>query len=384
MKTITILGPIANSGGRAIEVNQIAKSLEKQYSVQIISVEPFDERKSIVIKGLQNSKAISINKLLYKGSISFKILGLLASIKNKNLSNPYNFINGKYSKKFLRYNQKREIIISQIISKSDLVILPIQLGSNFFKAAIEQCYEAKIPCIVRITGKIPVLDTNAIAFLKKVNLFIHHSERNAELLFQILKVPFQIIDQYAPEEKELLSLPLDKIKPLRFGFLGRFSSEKGAYEIASFFADSEEELVMGGDGPDKAKILNIIDNKPNCSYLGYIPSGEKSLFMRELDVLIIASYEEAGPLTGIEAMAAGKIILSTEVGAMPERMKGLKYNPWFQINKNKTLIERINYLHNLPEESLNKLATQIRKRYLANFKELKIASSYLNIIRQYI
>jgi hypothetical protein len=48
-----------------------------------------------------------------------------------------------------------------------------------------------------------------------------------------------------------------------------------------------------------------------------------------MDCLIIASPKETGPLTGVEAMASGKLIPTTPVGAMKWRINNLDHHQFF-------------------------------------------------------
>ena len=375
-KRILIIGPIASSGGRTVEVNHVAKALHEKYEVQIISTEYVKENSFYNFHS--RTAPTSIDQILFKKYLLLRIAASLSHWKNKTAVEPHGYTNNIFSKKFLDYEQKRKKLLFEVIENSDLVILTIQLYSLFSKTIIERCHLKKIPCLVRITGTVQV-DANHLDYLKKVSLFLHHSKTNAMRLKKYLGVPYQIIDQSALEEQSLLSLPLEKKFPLTFGFLGRFSQEKGALELSEYFAKSRDKFLMAGNGPLKEKILGNIDGNKNCQYLGYILPYQKKDFFENIDVLIISSYEEAGPYTGLEAMAAGKIIISTKVGAMKERMRSTDNNFWFDINDLSTLDQAVSRLQRLNEESLILISQKLRSKYKKFYSEETVSKLYLNL-----
>ena len=211
-------------------------------------------------------------------------------------------------------------------------------------------------------GTIYPFEKSNFEFLNKVTKFIHHSEKNASNLNAIYNLPYAIIDQCAIEDSKLLPLSIAKTKPLRFGFLGRLSIEKGIIELVDFFSNqSEYQLIVAGNGP----LLNqIIDNK-NIEYIGQIEPQRLNVFFEKIDVLIISSHEESGPLVGLEAMAAGKIIVSTNVGAMKDRLLDTNNNFWFELNnisELKNIFEKLNTLE------LETIANSNREKYLKEYQ----------------
>jgi len=60
-------------------------------------------------------------------------------------------------------------------------------------------------------------------------------------------------------------------------------------------------------------LRSLAKNNPNIVFKGQLGNSKTHQAFRDNDCLIISSSEEAGPLTGIESMAAGKIMISTRV-----------------------------------------------------------------------
>ena len=347
-KKVLILGPIGDFGGREVEANIIARALEHDFDVCILST-GYMTSDSFALKNLKKVKWASVSKKIVSKNPILFFLSFLSRIINKGKLKNYGYLNNLISKKIFDLDKLYQKEIEKMLKESNLVILCVQLKSKFFPEIVSFCDENKIPCLVRTTGTIREISQSEFSFLKKVNLFIHHSEANAQNLNKQINLPYSIIDQCALNEKQLLALQVKSNSDLRFGYLGRLSEEKGVLPIADFFSKTSLPLIIAGDGNQKKELLEIISNKSNCEFMGSVSNENLALFFDAIDVLIIPSHEESGPLVGLEAMAAGKIIISTKVGAMEERLRGIK-SFWFDIHNLTSLqiaIEKINKLTNI-------------------------------------
>lgn len=113
---------------------------------------------------------------------------------------------------------------------------------------------------------------------------------------------------------------------LVFGSLMRLGPEKGLPMLIEAFAAARRSvpdirLVLCGSGPMRTSIERAVRDlgvADAVTFSGHV--ADPVSFYSSVDVFIIASDEEGGPITGVEAMAAGLPIVSTTVGAMPERL----------------------------------------------------------------
>jgi glycosyltransferase involved in cell wall biosynthesis len=142
-------------------------------------------------------------------------------------------------------------------------------------------------------------------------------------------------------------------------------------------------LYLVGDGEQKADVLRKIENVNTIRYLGVLNNEDLEMFFEKIDVLIIPSKEETGPLVSLEAMAAGKIIMSTKVGAMMERLENTENQFWFE-NTEASFVREINKLSVLSEKQLSKIKTKNRERYLERYSKEVISSSYLELVNKLI
>ncbi|WP_333875324.1 glycosyltransferase family 4 protein [Flavobacterium sp.] len=378
-KKLLLFGPIGDFGGRDVEVNIIAQSLSNHYEISIVSTKYFT-RKSYALRNLPSVSATSFQQELYKSSCFIRFWAYVMYLKNNKKQQPYAYVQNAVSKRFFNFEKKKEAIVTRCITESDVVIACVQPSSAYLKTALEISARQKKPFWIRTTGTIRTLQPEMFDFLKKATGFIHHSQANALNLNRQLPLPYVIIDQCAQEEQKLLALPIPE-KKMVFGYLGRLSPEKGILELIRFFQNYPEgQLRISGNGPLQQEVLDTIKDYDNIRYLGQSHPDELQLFFAPISVLIIPSHEESGPLVGLEAMASGRLIISTEVGAMKERLAGTKNDFWFQINHPHSFFDSLAAVNALPNEAFHEIAQNNRQRYLAEYQFSAIQQKYRNCL----
>lgn len=112
--------------------------------------------------------------------------------------------------------------------------------------------------------------------------------------------------------------------PLRIGFLGRLSPEKGTRELVeaarALLADvTTMTVAIGGDGPDRDwmtyEASGLIE-QGSLRFHGEVR--DTATFFGDLDVLVIPSHNEGLPYVLLEAMAAGCAVVAFGVGGIAE------------------------------------------------------------------
>lgn len=382
-KKILIVGPIGDFGGRDVEVNIIANALEEITVVTVLST-IYMSKKSFSIQDLRNTKWTSIEKQLYKKNIFLRVLSKISKYFNRGNKLAYGYINNSLSKKIFNLNAHYAQILSTQIIKANVVIVCAQLSTRYLKEIVECSKLNNIPVMVRTTGTIRDISASKANFLKQVNLFIHHSEANAQNLNKQIPLPYTIIDQCAILEHQLLNIPIHFKEPLRYGYLGRLSEEKGVIPITKYFLGNNNPFIIAGDGAQKKELLKLIDQQSNIEYIGLVKSDEIADFFKKIDILIISSYEESGPLVGLEAMAAGKIIISTNVGAMEERLQKNDNSFWFKIENIDSFDYCVKQINDLSLDNLTLLGSNLRKIYLKKYTKSHIKAVYQNTIKQFL
>lgn len=379
---VLVIGSIADFGGREVEVRCIMDVLSVEYDVLLFSTGPITER-SMVFTG-QHFFWSSLYKELHKSSFLLKVLSLLNKKCNKSSLPDYLLISNKVSSLFFDFEKANKQILKKQVASVDIVLFCGVFTNGYFKELISYCSDFKKPFLMRTTGTIFEIPEDVIESLSSIHTILVHSHLNEIMLKNRFFNNIKLIDQTTLAEKDLVRLDINKSSQLVFGYIGRFSPEKGIVELLEFFNKLEEKIIIAGKGPLLMDVKSKCDNAFNLDYIGEILPNEIVDFFKKIDVLIIPSYEEAGPLVGIEAMAAGKIIFSTKVGAMEERLNNTKNDFWFEIQKEDSFLELIEKLKQKSQDEIVEIREINRLKYLKMYSKDTIKNQYLDVIEDVI
>lgn len=111
-------------------------------------------------------------------------------------------------------------------------------------------------------------------------------------------------------------------------FVGRLSFEKGIFVLLEAFKKNKHTLDIVGDGPLKSSLIEYV-NKNNfedrINFYGHLPTNRVSQMVIDAKALILPSetYENA-PISILEALSFGKIVLGSNLGGIPEMIHDFK------------------------------------------------------------
>lgn len=377
-KNILLISPVAKQGGRELETGFIASTLAKKHNVKVISTSNY--YKSSQVLEFSGFEFTSLNKELLQHSFLLRLVAKTLSVKNAISEISHALSNVSLKKKF-GVEQKKIKLLEDKINGCDIVFICAQLSSNYLEEIVDFAKRLGKPIYFRTTGTIRERQLQNRDWLHNVTKFIHHSQKNASVLHAKIKVPFTVIDQCAYNEKELLKIPIKEKAISSFFVLSRLSSEKNIAQVISSFNLTnipKTELNIYGSGPLESELKILAKESPNIHFKGQVNRQEVLSIFKSNDCLIISSKEEAGPLTGIEAMAAGSMILSTKVGAMEERIPTLDI--WYD-GTEKGLIKKLKESYNTSAHDNFKKREVLRERYLKDYSLERIAQKYVLCIR---
>ena len=101
--------------------------------------------------------------------------------------------------------------------------------------------------------------------------------------------------------------------------VGRLSSEKGHADLLHATTGLQAHLVIIGDGVDRAPLEKLraeLGLESKVTFLGFQPDVRP--YYSLADVVVLPSHSEGSPNVLLEAMAAGRAIVATQVGGVPE------------------------------------------------------------------
>lgn len=379
-KKILIFGLIGNFGGIAVEVGFIADLLSKNYNVELLSSNKIDYYSPAVI----NHKNVTWNYIarkLYTDNFIIRTSSKLAKLINNRNQEAVNFIGNKISHKFYDLEKLHLDEIKKSIKNNDLVIFFGYFESKWLKEVVDYSYNNNTPFIFRTTGIIRTIPFHLANRFKENYLILVHSNYNLKKLIANNINNGFIVDQTSTSENKLLEISSDLNRgELTYGYLGRFGKEKGILEFLTVMKNLKKSLVFAGDGPLLQEVERLTHQESNFIYLGKLNTSEIFNFFEKIDVLVIPSFEESGPLVGIEAMAAAKLIISTRTGASMDRLDGTDNQFWFDIKEPNSLVETIQRVEDLPLEMLKKIKLQLRKKYTLNYSNTSLNAQYNRIL----
>ena len=143
--------------------------------------------------------------------------------------------------------------------------------------------------------------------------------------------------------KENLDLPPDKVQVLVMGvpeissepykarqffhllYAGELSERKGLPQLLDALSKthSKIKLVIAGKGDTRSYVelatkLEILDR---VRFAGFLPSHEIHKLLAKADCLILPSRAEGLPVSVLESLSAGRVPITTMVGALPEYLQ---------------------------------------------------------------
>lgn len=193
--------------------------------------------------------------------------------------------------------------------------------------------------------RIPVVSWQHAAYLKPgsafllryqqrmTSLWIADSERVSELTARRLRVePNRLLTWpiFAADSCATWATPWDGHEPLRIGSLGRLHPIKGYDVLAEaislldrggFRAPVEWVVTVAGDGPERERLLKIIDGASHARIhlAGYV--SEPTSFLAGLHAYVQPSRSEGFCIAAHEAMQAGLPVLASAVGGLTHSVR---------------------------------------------------------------
>jgi glycosyltransferase involved in cell wall biosynthesis len=111
---------------------------------------------------------------------------------------------------------------------------------------------------------------------------------------------------------------------VQFLFLGRISSQKGAFDLLRAFEALPEELltqarlVLAGDGEVDALREDAKAHPDRVVIHNWLESEQRDALLETSDVFVLPSHAEGVPMAMLEAMARGLPVVTTAVGGIPD------------------------------------------------------------------
>lgn len=164
-------------------------------------------------------------------------------------------------------------------------------------------------------------------------------------------------------------------------FAGRLIPEKGIELLLDILseiltASPSAKLVISGDGPLAEHVKTYIRNTPNpeaIEYLGWTSNERMPYLFTAVDVVVVPSqpqnsgWSEAHGLVAVEAMAAGKPVIASNLGGLSESICDQETGFLVEADDRSAWVETISNVLNASAEQQAIWGKAGRKRYTENY-----------------
>ena len=206
-------------------------------------------------------------------------------------------------------------------------------GNKFFQCTIKKC--KKDSRGASFVATLEAVVHNLLGVKNLVSKYIAPSEFLINKFTEFGWSPKQIyhLPYFLPKEKFIYD---GKVSGNYALYIGRLESYKGVKTLLKAAAIAKEiPLKIVGEGTEKNSLLDFCreSNLTNVEFVGYL-SGEKlNQMLHNCGYVIVPSeWYENYPYAVMEAMAAGKAVIASRLGGLPEMIEdgitGYLFAPW--------------------------------------------------------
>lgn len=261
-------------------------------------------------------------------------------------------------------SKKQKIITFHFMLGNKKIFL---FGKGFFKNLLRKFID-DIRLIIDVN--VYILFGNKFIFLSEAQL---DNFKKYTLLKQKLNHNSFIINNFI-EDKSILNKIPNSNKQINILFVGRLTKLKGIDDLIKLSNLLPGDFVLNIIGKGKFKKAN---NK-NFKYHGEINNEEIFKYYDCSNVFILPSYTEVFPITILEAMARGLVILVSDIPGMREIITEGRNGYLFPPGEIKKMEEILLFLKNNPNK-----VEQIRKNNLKDIKKFSQKRQIAKYIKVY-
>ena len=234
-------------------------------------------------------------------------------------------------------------------------------------------------------------DADLRAALGLADLIITPDTHSAQLYQPFTNRAIRVLQDGTPDVSVMLPPRAAETRDrVNFLLLGTIEQRKGQQVFLDALQKLPDEVLrkshfrIVGRPNDVALSAEIETAARDSSYLSYqesVPHEEALILIRDTDVVVSASWDETGPLILMEALALGKPILSTTVGAVAENLSVEEAGLFFPPGSVTALAAAIERLVREPE-LIERLGEKSRGAYEKYFTFDRFAHGFIELLNE--
>lgn len=150
-----------------------------------------------------------------------------------------------------------------------------------------------------------------------------NSQMTKDELIGYFKINPEKVRQYDLGVRPDLDYKPKQDNVFRIGYLGQLDRRKRVNLLIEAFkeTDIDGELVIGGSGPDKAKLQELAGDDKRIKFLGFVPDDKLCDFYNSLSLFCFPTAVEGWGIPIVEAMACKKPVLILRNSIIPAELK---------------------------------------------------------------
>jgi glycosyltransferase involved in cell wall biosynthesis len=378
--------------------------------LRVIMMVPSFPRQRDQIKGGVHSAILNLLLGFEKQDISVRLISLDPSLAKTEMIRWSDNIDVYYEKmprmpvKMLSYLFYGSSILKKHIEEFDPVIIHYQIGGTFLLTRLFT--QKRIPYLLTIHG-ISLQEAKVASSLKtKITLYwngnltrIIHPEYIINISnYSKNLVPFSrntahpVI--YNAISRVFFNIPLKTAMTNRLLYVGVINERKNLQVLLKAMLKLREKgfkytLTVVGGADSSSEYLQQVNEyaagslKGQVELAGWRSQAEIPAFLENTDIVVLPSKQETLPMSVAEAMAAGKMVIASNVGGLPEMIESDKNGFLFDPSNEEELVALLEKLYS-NNETLHRIGKGARQSAEEKFDNSRIATqtiSYYNSIR---
>ncbi|OGF35645.1 hypothetical protein A2482_00055 [Candidatus Falkowbacteria bacterium RIFOXYC2_FULL_48_21] len=204
------------------------------------------------------------------------------------------------------------------------------------------------------------------------------------LFYKKVDVIYNGIDMQRFFDASVNILPRDGIV---IGSVGRLSKEKGHKHLiraCRFLKNQDWRLILVGDGPMKRELMGLTEYlglENQVKFVGAVDDVRP--YLKEMDVFVLPSVSEGLSLVILEAAAAGKIVVATNVGGVPEIIHDKEDGLLFRPKNIEQLVAHLNWIDDHRDAAV-KMAKRLQASVMEKFDINKTIEQYESLYERIV
>jgi L-malate glycosyltransferase len=276
------------------------------------------------------------------------------------------------------FDLKAAILLKELVAKENISVIHTHFLRENYIAIIAKLLGAKVKVFWTYHVNVPMSPLNRL-----LNKFMTRNDEKVIAVSHFVKG--ELIKKGIPENKIVvihngIDLTSDFVskdqtersEKIQLATIGRLSPEKGQLFLLEGLKLLNEntsisydwECLIFGNGPLKKELENKVQEyglEQRVNFCGYVENIPEQL--KNIDIVVIPSQNDAFPYIAIESLAMGKAIIGTNVGGIPEIVKNGETGIIIHYGNSNELLESLLKLFN-DGSYANQLSQQARNFYL--------------------